>query len=192
MSSILELKQNPKRIFNIFELKKKFKILEKNLLKINSEWYDIQYLNLLSHYILSNIDEVEKNSFFGLNIIDSLKVIAKDFYIHFSVIYIMFEKINKDTDKDQNINKLFLQFQKEFKTNIQIVRNEVILHKEKPTYRDSYFTVFDTSGGGMALSIYASGNNKDSKETEFKLKPFVDAKRIEEYLIKLKKIVENK
>ncbi len=116
---------------------------------------------------------------------NGLEVIIKDFYIHFSIIYKLLERIQRvcKGDNDVLIKKFFKGFKKSLGKNIQILRNEVIVHKEKSSFRKTHLSMFDTSHGGLFLKLHTENG-------DFELKPFVDSKIIEDQLLKLKKLIE--
>lgn len=182
-SVYLTIRNRPVVIFQISKLKINYQKIKDILLKINDTWIDVQNLNLLSHYLISHFEEIERDGFYGDNICNFLKTLAKDFYVHFSIIYKLLEKIKNET-QDKNIGELFKDFKLEFKHKIQISRNLAIVHKEKQDFLDTQNSLFDTSCGGLFLKLY-------TKNGIFEIKPFIDAKRIENYLLKLKKIIED-
>lgn len=179
-SSFLTIRNEPIIIFNIQSFKSNYKNLEKYFLRINGEWMDIQKLNYILHYIIGQIiTEGRLKS----DVFRNLDVLLKDFYIHFSIIYKLLEKINKEI-KNKEIQKIFTQFKKEFKYKIQILRNKVIIHQEKIDFRDTKVVLFYTSSDDIVfLKLF-------TKKGNFELRPFRDAKKIENYLFKLKEVLE--
>jgi len=188
--TILPLYHNAKIIFNIHKLKPEFINIEKKILKLNGTWFDIQYLNSLSHFLLSNFNYVEKSAYSNMAT-DYLILLCKNFYIYFSIIYKIIEKLNTSMD-NLGVNNFFTRFNSEFKTKIQIVRNQIIIHKEKPDFRDTWGSGFDTDFGGLHLTLFTNKKDKHSGDGFFELKPFVDAKVMEDYLYEFKNIIEDK
>jgi len=186
---LLPLYHNAKIIFNIHKLKPEFSNVEKEILKLNGTWLDIQYLNSLSHFLLSNFDYVEKSPFHSMAT-DYLILLCKIFYIYFSIIYKIIEKFN-NTKSNSEIKIFFKKFESEFEMKVQIIRNQVIIHKEKPDYRDTWGSGFDTDFGGLHLTLFTNKKDKHSRGGFFELKPLVDAKIMEDYLYELKGIIEN-
>lgn len=179
-SPFLTIRNQSIIIFNILKLKNESKKLEKYCLKINGEWINVQKLNYILHYIIGQISGEES---LRSDVFNNLDVLLNCFYIRFSIIYKLLEKITKEI-KNEETQKLFTRFKKEFKYKIQILRNEVIIHQEKPNFRDTKIALFYTSPEDIVfLKLY-------TERGIFELKPFRDAKIIEDYLFELKKILE--
>lgn len=174
----LDIRYTPINIFSVSKLKNEFIELKNVLLTVNSVWRDVQVLNSFSRCIIDQLQD-EKNDIFEC-LFSGLGVLTKDFYVHFSVIYKLLEKICK---KNKIFDNFFNSFKKNIGENIQILRNEVILHQEKPNFRKTYGSSFDTSHGGLYINLY-------TKNGDFELKPFIDSKIIEDELLKLKKLIE--
>jgi len=170
-----------KPFFEISNIKSSFINSQKDLAKINGTWLDILYFNSLSNYLLSNFNNVE-NSYYKKDAVDYLVVLSKNFYIYFSIIYKLIEKIKKEA-KNKDIDSFFVNFKLSLGKKIQIVRNEVIIHKEYKNYRDSIFSSFDTGNSGLHLFL-------KTKNGDFELSPFDDLEELNLCLDKLKKIVE--
>lgn len=177
MVQFLENRANPINLFSVARLKKEFENLKKDLLRINGEWKNVQKLNYLAHYLCQRYqdesDEVAENIF------NNLDVLVKDFSFHFSIIYKLIEKIKKRIT-DKRIQGFFEKFKKEFEYKIQIFHNEVIKHKEKPNFRVPLSYSFTNS---FSFKVH-------TEKGVFKSDPFSDAKKIEDYLLELKNIIE--
>jgi len=177
MTQFLKIRNNPINLFNIARLKKEFKIFRKDLLSINEEWENVQKLNYLAHYLCQKYESESKN--IAENILNNLDVLAKDFSFHFSVVYKFLEKINKEI-VDKKIQYFFEEFKKKFEYKIQVFHNQVIKQREKPNFRNTLVYSFVSTFSFCALT----------KNGEFKIDPFIDAKEIENYLLKLKRVIE--
>jgi len=177
-SQFLDIRHTPINIFSVSKLKNEFVELRDVLLTINGVWRDIQILNSFSCCIIGRLQNEENDIFEYL--FSGLGVLTKNFYVHFSIIYKLLEKICK---KNKFFVGFFNEFEKNIGKNIQILRNEVILHQEKPNFRKTYGSSFDTSCGGLYINLYTN-------DGRFELKPFIDSKIIEDELLKLKKIIE--
>ena len=174
MTQVLKIRSNPINLFNVIRLKKEFKNLKKDLLSINEVWVDVQKLNYLANYL---IQKCSNESF--KNILNNLDVLIKDFSFHFSIIYKLLEKINKET-KDEQIQYFFKKFQEKFKYKIQVFHNQAVKHKEKPNFRNTLAWSFTSS---FCFSVL-------TEDGKFKIEPFIDAKKIENNLLKFKRVVE--
>ena len=146
-------------------------------------------LLILSHYLISEFNEVEKSAF-GNEAVDFLIVLSKNFYVYFSIIYKILDVKICNKNKYPELKSFFDKFKQEFETKIQIIRNEVIIHKEKNNFRETIGSLFDTDFGGLHLKLFTNKKDKKSKDDFFELKPLVDAKTLEDYLNEFKKIVE--
>lgn len=177
MKQVLKVRNNPKNLFNVRHLKKEFRNLEKDLININEVWSDVQKLNYLADYSCQKY--CSESSDIAQNILNNSDVIAKDFYFHFSIVYKLLEKINKET-KNKQIKCFFKEFKKKFETKIQTFHNNVVKHRE---YSDFRHTIGSTSLSTFYFSVLTENG-------EFEIDPFIDAKKIGNNLLKLKKIIE--
>ena len=100
----------------------------KNILDhINSTWADIEYLNYLFHKNFGRLgDDLEIAMTFS-----ALIVFSDSFYVHMSTLYLLLKQMG---EKHQNIKKL-LSLNEKFFERIQIIRNCISIHKEKPFYK---------------------------------------------------------
>lgn len=179
-SQFLPIRKPPQIIFSISRLRDEFIYLKDPLLEINSTWLDVQTLNNFSNCIIGRLVDEKEDIFECL--FSGLEVIIKDFYIHFSIVYKLLEKVCKNS-KNIILKNYFKEFDKKFGKNAQILRNEVIIHKEKNNFRKIHLSTFDTSCGGLFLKLI-------TKKGNFELKPFIDAKIIEDQLLNFKKLIE--
>ncbi|TSC95093.1 MAG: hypothetical protein CEN87_105 [Parcubacteria group bacterium Licking1014_1] len=166
----------PIQLFNISKIGNKK--IENELLLINREWKDVQGLYnffLCINKQLDIIDSVLFECYF-----DGMSVVIKDFYSHFSIIYKLLEKIKNNID-NKDIREIFREFEKNCGKNIQIIRNQIHIHKEGANFYKNFGTVFSRDDGGT-LKI-------DTENGSFELKPLADFKNVELYLLKFKEIL---
>ncbi|MFW6173901.1 MAG: hypothetical protein ACOC5T_09165 [Elusimicrobiota bacterium] len=182
-SKYLSLRRPPKNIFEVSNLRKEYKKLKEDVLTLNRIWRDVQKLNNFSHCLLGEIAEMDDSLFEC--VWGGLEVVTKDFYVHFSIVYKMLEKICKDDYSGRKkLNNFFTNFDKNIGKNVQILRNNLIIHTEKSDFKQPHGWVFDSSQGGLSMVIMTKENE------EFNLNPLKDGKMIEENLFKLKEVIE--
>ena len=95
---------------------------------INNSWADVEYLNYLCHKILGSlIDDMEMSHTFS-----ALLVMSDSFYIHLSTIDKLLDLLSA---KDEYVKLLVSRNRKFLKNRIQVIRNNILVHKEKPDFR---------------------------------------------------------
>jgi hypothetical protein len=134
---------------------------------INTAWADIEYLNYLFHKNFSDLtDEDEDTSI----LFEALIAMSNFFYIHLSTIYLLMKKNSK---KYSSINKLLLLNKKYLENRVQIIRNCILVHKEKNFYRKALFSVKSTDASHLIEHEMIVCDNEDNK-TKHTLKPLKD------------------
>jgi hypothetical protein len=181
--SLLEHKVPP-LMFNIKLLKPEYIEVKKFILRINGAWMDIHRLNYIAKYLVLQLTEDKRRK---VDIFSNMGVMAKDFYIHFSIVFILLREISKKLKGNRDCSQFIVTYNNFYKNlgeKIQKIRNPLLTHMEKPDYMNHIGYVQNTSCGGLFLSIATE------KDGVFQLKPFMDAKELENYLVKIKEVIE--
>jgi hypothetical protein len=96
---------------------------------INSSWEDIEHLNYIFHETFSKLVDDEKMTSYLMGVLFTL---TKSFYVHMSVI-------SKSLDRMEKMDigtpsQLIKGNNERFLKHITIVRNNIIIHKEKNNF----------------------------------------------------------
>ncbi len=172
----------PKNIVKVENLCDKYREIKEKLLMLNGVWRDVQKLNNFCHCLLGKLTE-EKDNF--KYIVNGLEVITKDFYVYFSIVYKLLENISGKYPKDKNITRVFTNLKKKIGKKVQILRNNLIIHMEKPDFKHTHGSILNTSHGGLFMTLI-------TEQDDFDLVPLKDGKIIERCLYRFKEIFENK
>ncbi len=152
---------------------------------INNSWADIEYLNYLCHKTLGSlIDDLEAHHTFS-----ALLVMSDGFYIHLSTIDKLLDLLSA---KDEYVKLLVSSNRKFLKNRIQVIRNNILVHKEKPDFRHRLSELSSTDPEhGITQKILVL--ESDGTEKTITLKPLKDIfimhsllKNVEELLLKQK------
>ena len=166
---MLGIKNNQKSFYRIdsISLNKIDNETIENINYINSVWFDIECLNYLFHKNFSNLADKNENTSI---LFDSLIVMSNSFYVYLSTIYLLMKKISK---KYNSINKLLLLNKIYFEDRIQIIRNCILIHKEKDFYKKPLFSLKSTDASHLIENEIIVCDNKGNK-TKYILKPLKD------------------
>ena len=121
-------------------------------------------------------------------IFDALCVFVKDFYIHLGIIAKLVDQLTKKSS-DKDIKDLYDKHVRYWK-KINIIRNNIIIHKEKNNFIIPRFKTQATDPSGISIELkYLS--EEGIKET-IEMIPIDDLCIAKKFLEKLKNILETK
>lgn len=149
----------------------KLGILDKETKKlinhINLTWGDIEYLNYLFSRNFGKIaDDPEKDILFS-----SLVIMSNSFYIYLGIIHSLLRKIIKI---HKEISTCIFSFNKEYFDKIEIIRNHILIHKEKPNFKDIVVSMSATDSKNMIEYHVFVINGKTKEEEIYLFKPVED------------------
>jgi len=186
-----------RRVFDLSKTDRTSSEWLEDLEEVNQIWINIiKLVNLWSYFNGTVFKNTELES--AIDLFDSSEVICKTFYVYFSILNKKLEEINKKLKQEKygskykekysnKFNDLLNDFCKIIGKKIEIYRNTVVIHWEKPNFikpSDISGTTISTDYGGLDFQIYL----KDGKKCT--LRPLLDGKIMEEYLFRFKKILE--
>ena len=143
--------------------------------RINSTWSDIEYLNYLFHKNFGRLNDDPEISMTFL----SLLVFSDSFYVHMSTVYLLLKQLG---EKHKNVKRL-LTLNKKFFTRIQIIRNNILIHKEKPDYKNPLGSMSATDPAHL-IEHRVLVIEKDGAQRIYTLKPLLD-------IYKMSRLLEN-
>lgn len=133
--------------------------------RVNSTWSDIEYLNYLFH---KNFGRLRDDPEIGMTF-SALIIFSESFYVHMSTLYLLLKQLG---EKHENINRL-LSLNKKFFTRIQIIRNNILIHKEKPDYKKPLSSMSATDPSHL-IEHKVVVTEKNGIQKTYILKPLLD------------------
>lgn len=133
---------------------------------INATWADIEYLNYLFHKNFGRLsDDPEIDHTFS-----ALVVFGDSFYVHLSTIDKLMDKLGQ---KHRLIKRLTTLNNKFLKKRIQIIRNNILVHKEKPDFKTPFGEGASTDPAHL-IERQIWVRDKDGSKKTYVLKPLKD------------------
>lgn len=143
--------------------------------RINSTWSDIEYLNYFFHKNFGRLsDDPEISMTFS-----ALLVFSDSFYVHMSTLYLLLKQLG---EKHKNVKRL-LSMNKAFFTRIQVIRNNILIHKEKPDFKNPRGSMSATDPSHL-IEHRVLVIEKDGSQKVYTLKPLLD-------IYKMSRLLEN-
>jgi len=180
---MLPIHHDPKLFFRIRLENRAFHAAEAREIidQINASWTDIEYLNYLLHKNFSALHgDAEADLTFS-----SLIVFSDSFYFYLSTIVVLLKQLAKS---DPRIRKLVSANRKFLDKRIQIIRNNVLVHKEKTDFIRPQTTISCTDPDHLVeRSIYFT--NSSGKMESKTLRPLEDIEHMHTLLQNLEQIL---
>lgn len=174
---MLSIKHNAKLFYriDIQKLQNIDKESKEIIARVNSTWSDIEYLNYLFH---KNFGRLSDDPEIGMTF-SALLVFSDSFYVHMSTLYLLLKQLG---EKHKNVKRL-LSLNQKFFTRIQIIRNNILIHKEKPDYKKQLGSMSATDPSHL-IEHKVVVIEKDGSQKIYTLKPLLD-------IYKMSRLLEN-
>lgn len=180
---MLSIKHSSKSFFriDIQELNNLSKESKEIIGFINLTWSDIERLNYLFHKNMGQlVDDPEMEQTFS-----ALIVLGDCFYTHLSTIYLLMKQLG---DNHAGIKKLLSLNEKFLEKHIQVIRNCVLIHKEKSFYKKHLGSMSSTDPSHF-IQHKVLVISPDGKEQVYTLRPLKDVYRMSRLLINLESLL---
>lgn len=148
---------------------------------INVTWSDIERLNYLFHKNMGQlVDDPEMEQTFS-----ALIVFGDSFYTHLSTIYLLMKQLG---DNHAGIKKLLSLNEKFLEKRIQVIRNCILIHKEKSFYKKPLGSMSSTDPSHF-IEHKVMVISPDGQRQVYTLKPLKDVYLMSRLLINLESLL---